>query len=115
MALFTAPSLVVFALFFAAPFSYFFVVSFWRIRLFRMTPDFTLDNYAGVFGNYLYPLVFTFTIAFVIALLTATLAFAIAYLIRFAAGRWCRSSKPRRPPNSWHFSPPGEVISENGV
>ena len=27
----------------------------------------------------------------------------------------CRSSKPRRPPNSWHFSPPGEVISENGV
>ncbi len=88
MALFTAPSLVVFALFFAAPFSYFFVVSFWRIRLFRMTPDFTLDNYAGVFGNYLYPLVFTFTIAFVIALLTATLAFAIAYLIRFVAGRW---------------------------
>ena len=27
----------------------------------------------------------------------------------------CRFSKPRRPPNSWHFSPPGEVISENGV
>ena len=88
MALFTAPSLVVFAVFFAAPFSYFFVVSFWRIRLFRMTPDFTLDNYAGVFGNYLYPLGFTFSIAFVIAVLTVTLAFAIAYLIRFVAGRW---------------------------
>ena len=37
------------------------------------------------------------------------------YFIVVAQSGGCRSSKPRRPPNSWHFSPPGEVISENGV
>lgn len=88
LALFTLPALVMFGLFFAAPFSYFFVVSFWRVRLFRLTPDFTFDNYAAVAENYLYPLGFTFCIALVIALLTLTFAFGIAYLIRFVAGRW---------------------------
>jgi spermidine/putrescine transport system permease protein len=86
--LFTLPALVVFLLFFASPFSYFFVVSFWRIRLFRLTPDFTFDNYIGVAQNYLYPLGFTFCIALVIAVLTIAFAFGVAYLIRFVAGRW---------------------------
>ncbi len=88
LALFTLPALIVFVLFFAAPFSYFFIVSFWRVRLFRLTADFTFDNYLSVANSYLYPLGFTFCIAMVIALLTVTFAFAIAYLIRFAAGRW---------------------------
>jgi spermidine/putrescine transport system permease protein len=88
LALFTLPALVVFILFFASPFTYFFIISFWHIRLFRLTPDFSFDNYVGVAENYLYPLGFTFCIALVIAVLTISFAFGIAYLIRFAAGRW---------------------------
>jgi spermidine/putrescine transport system permease protein len=88
LALFTLPALVMFVAFFGAPFSYFFVVSFWRVRLFRLTPDFTFDNYIAVVESYLYPLGFTLAIALVIALLTLVFAFAIAYLIRFVAGRW---------------------------
>jgi len=86
--LFSLPAVIVFALFFAAPFSYFLVVSFWRIRLFKLRPDFVFENYVGVFENYLYPLGFTFCIALLIAVLTVLLAFAIAYLIRFVAGRF---------------------------
>ncbi len=87
LALFAAPSFVIFFLFFGIPLSYFLVLSFWQVRLFRLTPDLTLDNYVGVFDNYLYPLGFTFAIAFLIAVLTVSLAFAVAYLIRFVAGR----------------------------
>lgn len=82
-----APAVVLFALFFVAPFTYFFVVSFWRVRLFKLTPGFSFHNYANAYDEYLGPLVFTFVIALVIASLTTLLAFCFAYLIRFRAGR----------------------------
>ena len=84
----TLPALAVFLLFFAGPFAYFFIISFWQIRLFKLTPDFSLDNYIGVFEEYTYPLAFTFCIALFIAVLTVTFSFALAYLIRFVAGRF---------------------------
>ena len=83
----TLPSLAVFLLFFAGPFAYFFIISFWQVRLFKLTPDLSLDNYIGVFEEYTYPLAFTFCIALFIAVLTVVFAFALAYLIRFVAGR----------------------------
>jgi spermidine/putrescine transport system permease protein len=82
------PATLVFVLLFVAPISYFFVVSFWRVRLFRLTRDFSIDNYVNVYTEYLGPIVFTFPIALGIAVLTTTIAFAFAYLIRFKAGRF---------------------------
>ena len=70
--LFALPAVIVFVLFFAAPFSYFLVVSFWRLRLFKLRPDFVFENYVGVFENYLYPLGFTFCIALLIALFSSS-------------------------------------------
>jgi spermidine/putrescine transport system permease protein len=83
-----APAALLFALFFVAPFGYFFVVSFWKVRLFKLLPGLSLDNYTNAYDDYLGPLVFTFVIALAIATLTTLLAFCFAYLIRFRAGRF---------------------------
>jgi len=82
-----APAAAVFAVLFVAPFAFLFVVSFWRVKTFKLRPDFTFDNYADTFTKYLEPLVFTMAIGFAIATLTTALAFAFAYVIRFKAGR----------------------------
>ncbi len=82
------PARLAFFLLFVAPLSYFFVMSFWRVRLFKLTKDFSFDNYVNVYEEYFGPAVFTFVIALIIALLTTTIAFAFAYLIRFKAGRF---------------------------
>jgi spermidine/putrescine transport system permease protein len=85
---FTAPIFIVFALFFALPLAYFFIQSFWRLSLFKLTPDFSFHNYQAVFTDYLGVLFLTLFIAFVIATATAVLAFAFSYFIRFKAGRY---------------------------
>lgn len=83
-----APAAILFALFFAAPLGYFFVVSFWKVRLFKLRPGWFLDNYVDAYNEYFGSLVFTFVIALAIAILTTVSAFAFAYLIRFRAGRF---------------------------
>ncbi len=85
---FLIPSFAVFAVFFVLPLSYFFVISFWRVRLYKLTPDFTFENYVTFYEEYLYPAVFTFAIALSIAVLTTLLAFGFAYFVRFRAGRF---------------------------
>jgi spermidine/putrescine transport system permease protein len=82
------PSLAIFGVLFAAPISLFFVISFWRVKLRRMIPDFTFENYVETFNEYFEVAVFTFTIALTIAVLTTVLAFGFAYIIRFKAGRF---------------------------
>jgi spermidine/putrescine transport system permease protein len=88
LALFALPAALIFLLFFAGPFAYFVVMSFWSVSLFRLSRDFTLENYLDVYREYLYSLGFTFAIALLIAVIATVLAFAFAYLIRFRAGRW---------------------------
>lgn len=85
-ALALSPAATIFTLFFALPMAYLLVVTFWRIRRYKLTPDFTLANYGTVVDEYLYSLAFTLAIALVIACITTVLAFAIAYLIRFRSG-----------------------------
>lgn len=82
------PSTAVFGALFIAPISFFFVISFWRIKRRRMVPDFTFDNYIKTFEEYFEVGVFTFVIALTIAVLTTVLAFGFAYVIRFKAGRF---------------------------
>jgi spermidine/putrescine transport system permease protein len=82
------PAFLVFATLFVVPLSYFFVVSFWRIRLYKLVQDFSFSNYASVFHEYFHATVFTFFISLIIAIVTTSLAFAIAYLVRFKAGRF---------------------------
>lgn len=82
------PSTAVFLLVFVAPLLYFFVISFWRVHAFRLIPDATLFNYTKVLQRYSDSLLFTFTIALIIAVLVTVVAFGFAYVSRFKAGRY---------------------------
>lgn len=83
-----APSLAIFAVVFAIPLVYFFVVSFWRKEGFAKVPALIPDNYVRVADEYVRPLAFTFGIALLIGVITTLLAFCLAYAIRFKAGRF---------------------------
>jgi spermidine/putrescine transport system permease protein len=82
------PSTTVFTVLFVAPFALFFVISFWRVKVYRLVQDFTLDNYTEAVREYLGVAVFTFSIALTIAITATVIAFGFAYVIRFKAGRY---------------------------
>ncbi|MGH6961241.1 MAG: ABC transporter permease [Dongiaceae bacterium] len=83
-----APALAIFGILFVGPLLYFFVISFWRVLLFKLKPDFSILNYGQTFDQHSATLAFTLGLAFVVAALTTTFGFVYAYLIRFKAGRW---------------------------
>ena len=71
---------------FVAPFMYFFMVSLWQFRLYRLVHDVTFANYAEVFRDYLPLLVYTLQIATAIAVCALLVGFLYAFLIRFKSG-----------------------------
>ncbi len=83
-----APAMAIFGILFVLPLLYFFVISFWRVLLFKLKPDFTFVNYGQVYDQHSATLGFTLGLAFIVAALTTALGFIYAYLIRFKAGRW---------------------------
>lgn len=82
------PAFLVFALLFVGPLAFFLVVSFWRLRAYKLVPDFTFDNYLDVWQEYLHAAIFTLLISLLIAAITTVIGFMIAYLARFRAGRY---------------------------
>lgn len=82
------PSYLVWAAFFLAPMAYLFVVSFWRVRQYRLMSDASFDNYLLAAGEYRHAIIFTIVLAALVAIITTTFAFALGYLIRFHAGRY---------------------------
>lgn len=83
-----APAAAIFAALFVAPFAYFFVISFWTVRSYRLVADFTLANYLRTLAEHYDTLAFTLGLALAVGLLTTVLGFVYAYLIRFKVGRW---------------------------
>ena len=83
-----APSLGAFALLFLSPIVFFFVVSFWEVRLFKLDPTFTLKNYVRTANEYFEVALFTFGIAGLIATITTFLGFTFTYVVRFKSGRF---------------------------
>lgn len=83
-----APAATIYVAFFLVPLAYFALVSFWKLRLYRIEPVFTVANYVKAWTDYSGPAFLTIVISLVIAVLTTLLAFAYAYLIRFKAGRF---------------------------
>ena len=80
------PSVGVFGALFVAPFIYFFIVSFWQFRSYRLVHDATLANYAEVIHGFLPLLLFTLEMATAIAVCALLVGFAYAFLIRFKSG-----------------------------
>jgi spermidine/putrescine transport system permease protein len=85
--LLVVPAAAIFASLFVASTAYFFVMSFWKVRLFRPVPDFSFANYHKTVETFYQSALTTLAIAFVIALAATSLGFLYAWLIRFKAGR----------------------------
>lgn len=71
---------------FVAAAAYFFLISFWSIKTYRIVPAFTFANYAKTFSTYLSSAATTLLIAFVIATAATLIGFFYAWLVRFRAG-----------------------------
>ena len=82
------PSAAIFAGLFVLPFIYFFLVSFWSVKLYKVTPDFTLANYVKALTGYTDIGLFTIWMSLVTAALTTLLGFIYSYIARFKAGNW---------------------------
>ena len=82
------PSAAIYAVLFIAPFLYFFVISFWEVKSYKLTPALTSKNYLETFDRYPEILVFTLEMALVVAVATTVLGFVYAWIARFKAGRW---------------------------
>jgi spermidine/putrescine transport system permease protein len=82
------PAAVIYGGLFVAATVYFFILSFWSVKSFRVVADFTLKNYVKTFTTYLGSAEITFLIAFAIALAATVLGFYYAWLVRFRAGSW---------------------------
>ena len=83
-----SPAILVFVFCFAAPIGYFFVISFWQLKRFKLIPAFTFENYHEVGDEYGEVLIYTFAISLAIGIITTAIAFIFAYGVRFKAGRF---------------------------
>jgi spermidine/putrescine transport system permease protein len=86
------PLLIWQLLFFVVPLGFMFVMSFWLVKNYRMTPAFALDNWVkmlswNIFWNsYLY----TFSLALVATILASLLAFPASYGLAFKVSETTR-------------------------
>jgi len=81
-----APSLVWQSLFFLVPMGFLVAMTFWSVRNFRLTPDFTLANWKFVLGASFFHSAYLYTLE--LSLLTSAaasiIAFPSAYALAFA-------------------------------
>jgi len=81
------PAAAVLGCLFLVPMAWFFVVSFYRVSLFKMIPGFDMTNYIRVWSDYSGPIAFTLGISALIAATTTVLGFVVAHLI-WRGGQW---------------------------
>jgi spermidine/putrescine transport system permease protein len=81
------PAGAVFALVFAAPAVLLFVVSFWSVRSFKLSPDVSLAAWQRFASEYWDLTLYTLLVGIAAGLLCTVLGFVFAYAARFKAGR----------------------------
>jgi spermidine/putrescine transport system permease protein len=82
------PSGIIFLATFVAPFLYFFVISFWIVDFFELTPAATIANYREIFDKYLPLSIYTVMLSSATAVLTVVIGFLYAFIARFKLPRW---------------------------
>ena len=85
------PALAILLALYAGPLVLMLLYSFWRVKNFRMVPDWTLDNYAAFLSNPAYLRVFARTVE--MAAITTILALVIAYPLAWFIAKVARRSK----------------------
>jgi len=84
----TLPSAAIFVATFVAPFVYFFVISFWIVDFFELTPAMTVVNYREIYDKYVPISVYTVALSGATALLTVVIGFVYAFIARFKLPGW---------------------------
>jgi len=82
------PAGAIFLGLFGASSVFYFIVSFWSVKLYKLHADFTFANYLKAIEQHWSVLLFTLELSFLIGVITTVLGFVFAYIIRFKAGRW---------------------------
>jgi spermidine/putrescine transport system permease protein len=85
---FLAPALSLAAGLFLAPMLLLFVVSFWSVRNFKLTPGFGFAAWRRFIENYGTLTLYSLTIGLSVAAICTGLGLAFAYVVRFRAGRF---------------------------
>ena len=80
------PALAILLALYAGPLVLMLLYSFWRVKNFRMVPDWTLDNYAAFLSNPAYLRVFARTVE--MAAITTILALVTASTCRASTSAW---------------------------
>ena len=89
-----APLLIWQVLFFVVPLAFMFVLSFWLVKNYRMTPAFAFDNWAKILGWNIFWSAYGYTLGLALAatVLASVLAFPASYGLAFklndTARRW---------------------------
>ena len=82
------PAIAIFILLFVFPFIYFFIISLWKIKFFKLIRDFNLINYNKAIFNYVEIFFTTYSVSIPVAIITTIIGFYYSYLARFKTGRY---------------------------
>jgi ABC-type spermidine/putrescine transport system permease subunit I len=89
-----APLLVWQLLFFVVPLAFMFMMSFWLVKNYRMTPAFAFDNWAKMLGwnifwsSYIYTLVLAVTATVLASVMAFPAAYGLAFRVSDTTRRW---------------------------
>jgi spermidine/putrescine transport system permease protein len=84
----TLPSAIIFFAVFVLPFIYFFIISFWIVDFFEVTPAATLANYHEIYVKYVPIALYTLALSTTTAIVTVIIGFIYAFIARFKLPRW---------------------------
>ena len=84
----TLPSAIIFLATFVAPFIYFFIISFWIVDFFELTPAATPANYHEIYVKYVPIAAYTVLLSSATAILTVVVGFLYAFIARFKLAAW---------------------------
>ena len=83
----TLPSAILFVVVFVLPFVYFFIISFWIVDFFQVTPAASLVNYHEIYVKYVPIALYTLALSTTTALVTVVIGFVYAFIARFKLPR----------------------------
>ena len=82
------PAIAVFIFLFVFPFIYFFLISLWKIKFYKLIRDYNLINYNKAIFNYVEIFFTTYSVSIPVAIITTIIGFYYSYLARFKTGRY---------------------------
>ena len=82
------PAIAVFIFLFVFPFIYFFLISLWKIKFYKLIKDYNLVNYNKAILNYVEIFMTTYSVSIPVAIITTIIGFYYSYLARFKTGRY---------------------------